>query len=413
MLVFSFLSSILGALMAPLFSVSKYLLIAPLLFYKKRFLFINLTLFLVINYLGGTNVHGNFEFVGRVVQTNDNYSLIRGKLYYEGKWKTLNLSVGVYKEFPINDVIYYYGNVDTESLNFPRIILDKNRVMSSPYFSVLRRVYLFSEQFRNYLKNYSEVYYGLFGGKIKTKYYYKSGLYHFFSISGAHVSFLFAFSAFFLAMFGLNKKIKNLLSLIFPLIFVIGTGLNLPALRAFNLILGVTVVEIFDYQINKLDILCLIGIIYLIVDPSLAFSLSFYMTFFSTLGILSVKKKYLKPIAAFLGSAPYLSLFSSVNVFSIFGSLILFLPVQLALSLISISFLFYSLNFQNISNVILIFTKPFAWFIEKIAFVFSTIPGVPSGLITYFFFSFLFFIFLLHFGHIPYILKSKSSNTNP
>ncbi|SHH19637.1 ComEC/Rec2 family competence protein [Thermosipho atlanticus] len=414
MVVILFLLAILGALIAPIFSVPRLLLFLPILFYKRPMFFLGLSIILIVNYMGGINVQGNFEFVGRVVQTNDNFSIVRGKIYYEEEWRNLNLSVGVYKEIPLGDIVYYYGDMTSRKLNYPKVILNKNRVMSSPYsLSIIRKVYLVTESFREELLKYSEVFYGLFGGKIKNNDYYNSGLYHFFSVSGMHVSLLFSFSLLFFSIFGIKRKIRNTISLVIPFVFIVGTGLNLPSLRAFIYLLALVILELLELKFSKLNVLCVVGITFLLLEPSLSYSLSFYMSFFSTFGILSVENKYLKPIAAFLGSAPYLSLFSSINIFSIVGSIIILLPVQAVLILLSLSFLFYLLNFHVLTHAFLYIALPFTKIIEAVSYIFSKLPYIPGSIYSYFFFSFLFFVFLLQFGQIPYILKSKFSKTNP
>ncbi|MDK2886064.1 MAG: competence protein ComEC [Thermosipho sp. (in: thermotogales)] len=405
---------IIGALIAPIFSIPRFLLLLPLIFYKKPFFSLGLFVLLIVNYIGGINISGEFEFVGRVIQTNDNFSLVRGKVFYKNEWKQLNTSIGIYDEIPIGDIVYYFGEISSEKFEYPKVILNKNRVIISPSVpNFFRKIYVIAEDFRNsYLKE-NNVLYGLFGGKVKNDYFFNSGLYHFFSISGAHISLLFSFSFLFFSILGISKKISNVFSLLTPLIFIIGTGLNLPALRAFMYLLVLVILELIGFKFSKLDILCVIGISFLIFDPSLAFSLSFYMTFFSTLGIISVSNKYLKPIAAFLGSAPYLSLFASVNVFSIIGSFVAIIPIQILLILLSLSFLFYLLNLEFITKFLLFVSTPFVSIVEKLTYFFSLFPHLPKGIFTYFLLTILFFIFLLHFGQIPYILKSKSSKINP
>lgn len=414
MIVLWFFLTILGALIAPIFSIPRFLLLLPLVFYKKPLMFLGLSVVLIVNYIGGITVSGEFEFVGRVIQTKDNYSLVSGKIFYNNKWRTLGLSVGIYDEIPIGDIVYYYGKITTRNFEYPKVILDKSGLMCSPAFpNLFRKIYLLAEGFRNSFLKDNEVLYGLFGGKIKKDYFYNSGLYHFFSISGAHVSLLFSFSLLLFSILGFSKKVGNISSLIIPLLFIVGTGLNLPALRAFTYLFALVILESIGLKFSKIDVLSAIGILFLIFDASLVFSLSFYMSFFSTLGIVSVNNKYLKPIAAFLGSAPYLSLFSAVNIFSIIGSVIAIMPIQILLILISTAFLFYLLNLHFITEFILFISVPFTVIIDKITYFFSLFPHLPSGIISYFLFSILFFVFLLHFGHIPYILKSKSSNTNP
>ncbi|MDK2901040.1 MAG: competence protein ComEC, partial [Thermosipho sp. (in: thermotogales)] len=163
-------------------------------------------------------------------------------------------------------------------------------------------------------------------------------------------------------------------------------------------------------KMSKIDILSIVGLLFLFFQPFLAYSLSFYMTFFSTFGILSVENNKLKPLAAFLGCAPFLSLFSNVNIFSIIGTFVLIIPFQIILTSLMIAYFFYILNFSLVVDFILKINLPITKFIEFISVIFSRFPKIHGGIITYFLFSVLFFAFLLHFGQIPYILKSKSSN---
>ncbi|ABR31257.1 competence protein ComEC [Thermosipho melanesiensis] len=399
-----FFVSLIGALIAPIFSISKLFLFLPFLFWKNKRLFFTVFLFLVINFYGGINISGDFEFVGKVIQTSDSYSLVFGKVYYNGKWIFPRMLVGVNEEIPLGDIVYYYGEINYEKFSYPKVKLEKNRVIVSPYFSVFRTIYLTSENFRKKLLNYNEIYYGLFGGKVKDKYLKESGLYHFFSISGLHISIIYVFLVLLFSSFSFQKYI----ALIFSFLFVVATGLNLPTIRAFLLLFFSNVLENKKY--SKVDILCLIGIVFLFLEPSLAFSLSFYMSFFSTLGILLVENKFLKSVSAFLGSAPFLALFSSVNIFSILGTFLLVIPFQILLVVVFVSFFLDLLCLTTFSEFLLTLFNPLTIFVENVAIFFSKMPKIPGGIFAYFFLELFFFVFLLHFGHIPYILKSKSSN---
>lgn len=405
-----FLSSILGALIAPIFSFPKFVIFLPFLFFKKREYFWILFFFLVLNILSVVNFNGDFEFVGRVIQTNDNYSLVKGDIFYDGKWEKLNVLVGVNKEIPLGDIVYYYGPFDAKKYSYPKVTLDKNRVIVSPYFSLVRNIYTKTENFREKILEYSEIYYGLFGGKVKDKIYSDSGLYHFFSISGLHISLIFAILTSVLTFFSLSDLSKKVIALMVSFLFLISCGNNLPSLRAFLYLFLVILFEKLFPKMSKIDILSFVGLFFLFFQPFLAYSLSFYMTFFSTFGILSVENNKLKPLAAFLGCAPFLSLFSNVNVFSIIGTLVLIIPFQIILISLMIAYFFYILNFSLVVDFILKVNLPITNFIEFISSIFSRFPKIPGGIITYFLFSLLFFAFLLHFGQIPYILKSKSSN---
>ncbi|ANQ54657.1 competence protein ComEC [Thermosipho sp. 1063] len=404
MFLILFFVGLIGALLAPIFSVPKLFLFIPFLFWKNKKIFFILFVFLIINFYGGLKVFGTFEYVGRVIQTNDNYSLVFGKIFFENKWISLRMLVGINEELPLGDIVYYYGDMEADNFSYPKVKLDKNRVISSPYFSIFRNIYMISENFRKKLLKFSEIYYGLFGGKVKRDYIKNSGMYHFFSISGMHISIIYAFFLFLFSKF----ELKEYLSLAFSFLFLIATGINLPALRAFLLIFFSTIFE--GKMFNKIDILCVIGLLFLFIEPALAFSLSFYMSFFSTFGILFVENKYLKMVSAFLGSAPFLALFTNINLFSIIGTFILVIPFQILLFVLLIAFVFELFSLSIISEFLLKLFLSLTNIIESTLKIFATLPKVPGGIYTYLLFELFFFVFLLHFGHIPYILKSKSSN---
>lgn len=403
-----FLTALVGALIAPIFSFPKFFIFIPFLFVfvKKKIVFWIIFIFLVFNILGGISISGKFEFVGRVIQTNDNYSIAIGKIFYNNDWEKLRMVVGINEEIPIGDVVYYYGNFEIRKYSYPKIFLDKNRVIVTPYFSFFRTLYERAENFRNKLLNYNEIYYGLFGGKVKNKTYSNSGIYHFFSVSGMHISMIYSLLIMIFSFS--NFKYSRYFSFLFLFVFIISFGLNLPTLRAFLFLLIGALFSKFRTNFTKIDVLSIIGMSFLFFEPALSFSLSFYMSFFSTLGILAVERSYLKPIAAFLGCAPFLSLFSNVNIFSILATFVLLIPFQVLLVVIVFSYFLDLLGFVFLESMLLKISLPISKLIDFVSNIFSKFPKIPGGIVSYFIFLILFFFFILNFGQISYNSKNFS-----
>ncbi|QTA37412.1 ComEC/Rec2 family competence protein [Thermosipho ferrireducens] len=413
MLVIYFLISILGALSSALFIMPKIFLIVPLFLYRHPKIALALTFYLVVNIVSGPQItDGQYEFVGRVVQAKGNLSVVYGKVYLR-KWQKLRKAVGIYKKIPLGWIVYYNGKF-LKGNGYPKIILDKEKILTSPYpVSLFSKIYERAEKFRNYSSTINPVYPGLYGGKIASEIFSESGLYHYFSISGAHVSIMYSFSLFFVSSILYHKRLKKLLALILPTFFVIGTGLNLPSIRALIFLYFAIFIEILEFKFDVLEILSFVGIVLIFFEPDIVYSLSFYMTFFATFGVLSVQNKYLSPLGGFLGSAPYLALFSNVNPFSILGTLIVMIPVQITLYVLTFAFIFYQLGLNAMSLLILKAGEPFVIFLEGVSYILSKFPKIPGNIFTYFLLSGFFLLFLAHFGQIPYIFKSKFSKTNP
>lgn len=146
-----------------------------------------------------------------------------------------------------------------------------------------------------------------------------------------HVSLLYIFSLSLAGLFTYKKIPKILIALIFPTIFVIGSGMNIPSIRALLMIYLWTLLRVLDIKINPINLVSLVGIAMVLSEPGIALSLSFYMTFFATLGVFASTNNITANIGGFLGSSPFVALIGSVNPFSIIATMLVSFPVEIVM----------------------------------------------------------------------------------
>ncbi|MGC8821162.1 MAG: ComEC/Rec2 family competence protein [Fervidobacterium sp.] len=334
------------------------------------------------------------QFAGAVKTVQEGSSIIEPKFYDGKEWRNLGFDIKLYREEKIGTIVYFIGDL-RKTTSYPRYYAKTTFLATAPnYSSVVSKVYNSFESFRQFSAKIDPFYQNLFGNSSRDENFIKSGLFHIFCVSGMHVSILYLFTMYVASLFTYRKRLKILFSLIFPSVFVIGSGMNLPSVRALLMLYLATMFKLFDLKIDPVNTVSLIGLAMIVTNPEIAFSLSFYMTFFSTIGVLFSTNNFLASIGGFLGSAPYVALVSGVNPFSIVATLIVSIPVQITMFGLTISYILYILKIKVLSALLLFFLKPFSIFINVIATFFSKFPLIPQHMVVSIAFSITYIIYL-------------------
>ena len=140
--------------------------------------------------------------------------------------------------------------------------------------------------------------------------YRNSGLAHFLSISGLHMSML-AGLMFFLVRFVLalvpqialrfdTKKIAAIFAIIISFIYLFVSGHAIPAQRAFIMTFVVLLGVLFNRRAISMQTICLAGFIVLAISPQVLVSASFQMSFAAVMGLVAFYEKTSDVITKFL-----------------------------------------------------------------------------------------------------------------
>ncbi len=137
--------------------------------------------------------------------------------------------------------------------------------------------------------------------------YRDSGLAHFLSVSGLHMGaiagLVFFVLRFLLALFpavALRYDVKKLAAtgaILFGALYLLVSGMAIPAERAFIMTAVVLLGVIFNRQAISMRMVCFAGLVLLIVSPQALISISFQMSFAAVVALIAFYEKYAKKIA--------------------------------------------------------------------------------------------------------------------
>ncbi|AMW32633.1 ComEC/Rec2 family competence protein [Fervidobacterium islandicum] len=405
--------AILGALMGTYFKFPLFFLVIPvaLAIFKKPKVAVFLLIFILSNMAFISNIdfsNKSVEFVGTVKAVQNGSSILRLSFFDGKRWRRMGVDVLIYEEEKLGTIVYFIGQLKRKGA-YPIYYAKTDYCATvTNYESLSARVFEHFERYRNFTNNVDPFYQNLFGANSRDENFAKSGLLHIFCVSGMHVSLLYLFTAYVIGMFTYRKWLRVMLSLTFPTIFVIGSGLNLPSLRALIMLYFAALLRLADYKVNAVNIVSLVGTGMVLFNPEIVYSLSFYMTFFATLGVLISENNFLSNIGGFLGSAPYVSLINPVNPFSIIATMLVSIPVQVLLFGLTTSYVLFSCNLFFLSAFILYALKPFAWFIQIVANWFAKLPTIPQHPIITIAFA---MSFILYMGFVFELKKQKQESS--
>ncbi len=137
--------------------------------------------------------------------------------------------------------------------------------------------------------------------------YRDSGLAHFLSVSGLHMGaiagLVFFVLRFLLALFpavALRYDVKKLAAagaILFSALYLLVSGMAVPAERAFIMTAVVLLGVIFNRQAISMRMVCFAGLVLLIVSPQALISISFQMSFAAVVALIAFYEKYAQKIA--------------------------------------------------------------------------------------------------------------------
>ena len=176
-----------------------------------------------------------------------------------------------YKKYLYNKRVYYTLKIDSIK------ILNIN---SNPFIKLKNRVIKHVNSYKDstYLYAFILGKTELISDEVLTS-YRENGISHLFALSGLHVSIFSSILLFILKKLRFKEILNYVLIFIFLLLFSFITGFSPSILRATLLFFLLSINKVFYLNIRTLDILYLVFIILVIINPFIIYNLSFILSF--------------------------------------------------------------------------------------------------------------------------------------
>jgi len=195
--------------------------------------------------------------------------------------------------------------------------------------------------------------------------YRQNGISHLFSISGMHISLFASMILFVLKRVSYNNFYNYIIVIIFLLFYTLLIGSTPSALRSLIMYILFSVNKLFNFKISKIDIMLLVLIIMLIINPYYLYNISFQYSYVISFSLIlfgyklkNIKNKTIKSLyisyLSFLVSFPIcIYNFYQVNILSIFLNLLVIPLVNIIIFPLSL----ISFIIPKISYILNIFTS--------------------------------------------------------
>lgn len=176
-----------------------------------------------------------------------------------------------YKKYLYNKRVYYTLKIDNIK------ILKEN---SNPFIKLKNKVIKHVNSYKDstYLYAFILGKTELISDEVLTS-YRENGISHLFALSGLHVSIFSSILLFILKKLRFKEILNYVLIFIFLLLFSFITGFSPSILRATLLFFLLGINKVFYLNIRTLDILYLVFIILVIINPFIIYNLSFILSF--------------------------------------------------------------------------------------------------------------------------------------
>lgn len=176
-----------------------------------------------------------------------------------------------YKKYLYNKRVYYTLKIDNIK------ILKEN---SNPFIKLKNRVIKHVNSYKDstYLYAFILGKTELISDEVLTS-YRENGISHLFALSGLHVSIFSSILLFILKKLRFKEILNYVIIFIFLLLFSFITGFSPSILRATFLFFLLGINKVFYLNIRTLDILYLVFIILVIINPFIIYNLSFILSF--------------------------------------------------------------------------------------------------------------------------------------
>ncbi|WP_165144036.1 ComEC/Rec2 family competence protein [Marinitoga sp. 38H-ov] len=328
--------------------------------FKTRFFMIIILLLVFLRTISIISIPENIEvgILGKIIDKNDNFYVVKtDKVYINEQWEKLNEKIYFsYNKFStdkyeIGNKIYIVGIKNNDNFNIEYMANSAKESIYSFRGVIKDRLYNnFPYENKNII--FSVVFGGLRGKDAEI--FKNSGLLHLFAVSGFHVYLIYSILYILYSKTLIPINFRRVLTIIFLLIYLSATGFSDSAVRASFVLILIEFNKIFGLNIDSKNILGLVGVINLLYNPIVVFSVGFLMSYSAALSILilieKTKNSFLIAISAFLAILPWSIIF--FNGFSVLGVFLSIAFVPIIYSLIFFSFIYTIIPLPEIINII-------------------------------------------------------------
>ena len=254
--------------------------------------------------------------------------------------------------------------------------------------------------------------------KVVNESYRQNGISHLFSISGMHISLFASIILFFLRRITYNRFYQYIIVISFLSFYMFLIGSTPSVLRSLIMYILFAINKLYNFKVSKIDIMLLVLIIILIINPYYLYHTSFQYSYLISFSLIlfsyklkNIKNKLLKSLylsyLSFLISFPIcIYNFYQINIISILLNIFVIPLVNTIIFPLSL----ISFIIPKISYILNIFTT----ILQNISmFIYESKVGIivfskPSLLLTLIYYLFIylnlynkkfFFIFILMFFH--------------
>ncbi|MGB9789203.1 ComEC/Rec2 family competence protein [Thermotoga caldifontis] len=414
-----------GVILSPVFPLT--LLASLLLFFKKRYLIAFVVFFCLGNFLASVQrISGSCEIVGYATVERSNHVIATNvKVFSNGGWERILHSVKIYSEdIQAGEKFYAFGNLSFQ-FAYPALTMKADFASSTRYgnegFEKLhsklidfkRRIVDF---FRKNVPDYAEqlstlVFSDPSFDASQAERVRKSGLAHLFAVSGLHVGIVYTLFDLLVSLFTHNLFVRRPLSTLLTFTFALMTGPSPSALRAATMLAVWNLFRSIDYPIEPLNLLGLVATMNLLFEPFVVLSPSFLMSYSAAATLVAIQerlrnlhgaiKNLLISLFAFAGVAPFLLLFSTLNLFAPLLSVPAILIATLILWTCVLVMFLLTMNLQSAATILIRGATPLFWSLQGLIDLSSKFLNLSGNFVVYLISSALLLFLLWHFGQSP------------
>lgn len=226
---------------------------------------------------------------------------------------------------------------------------------------------------------------------VRSSYQY-NGISHLFSISGMHITLFATFLLCIMNKISYNRYFNYFIVNLFLIFFMVLVGFTASSVRSVLMFILFSINKLFNLKIKSLDIMLMVLIVLLLINPFYLYSVSFLFSYIISTGIVmanrnikKIKKKLVKNLyisfISFMFSLPIcINYFNQVNVLSIVLNLFFIPLVSSIIFPLSIVSLFVP-KIDTILYLFIVIMEKCSLFVSNISMLVINFPKVGIVLV--------------------------------
>ncbi len=225
-----------------------------------------------------------------------------------------------------------------------------------------------------------------FLGKNTINDFKSTGTMHILALSGLHVGIIMLFFVFLFSLFGFNRRVTLIFSIVLLPLYIFIVGVRPPILRAYILFAMIALSFVIKRKPNSLNALGTAGFLSLVIFPSWVNSVSFQLSYLSIFGIIYYSKQFhldiKNKIAYYLISLFLVSIYATLFTFPILVRYFKYFSIEGPL--VNLFIIPYLTVFMWLVLIVLIFSVILPFLTPLFAFVVSVFSGIFLKIVSLF-----------------------------